>query len=164
MRPGPRLNSARVTNWIGSLDMHFGMMLSWHSWPYTGVLTSESSEKLVNWLAEHGYDKPKKDVEDIHVRARAREARMREYSNKLPEKTLAALEESRMGLTRRLKAFTETVSDKTRDGGGAGVSAALGTRGRLGPEGQSGESDYQQSAGRSKREGSGGGGGEGGDG
>lgn len=92
----PSFEFFREDELILTLGLHHGESLRWvGGWPSDGILTSKSAAFVVEWLAEHGVDGPKRTNERIEEERRADERKMARVIEGLPPALQTAFREAR---------------------------------------------------------------------
>lgn len=92
---------------LGTIGFHHGRSLRWPGgWPADGLLSEESAEGLVRWLADHGMPEPARERALAQKRRRAADLRMERY-----RKILGAEVLDRLARARSLKEATAIFSE-----------------------------------------------------
>jgi len=78
---------------LAMVGYHHGQSLRWAGgqWPADGLLTQPSQAFVVSWLASHGVQGPRREVEERQRRSDEESRRQQRYAELIPEQTLAAL-------------------------------------------------------------------------
>jgi len=78
---------------LAMVGYHHGQTLRWASgeWPTDALLTQSSQTFLVSWLAQHGVQGPRREVEEQQRQRDEETRRKQRYAALIPEQTIAAL-------------------------------------------------------------------------
>jgi hypothetical protein len=102
---------------VGIVGMHHGRSLRWPGeWPGDALLTAGSIEFLVEWLAKHGVEQPKKDFDEGRRRKAALSRRWDRVRAILPPVTWGQLEsaKSREDAEKALEEVDGTALDRAK--------------------------------------------------
>lgn len=79
---------------LATLGFHHGKSLRWPNgkWPGDGLLTQESGDHLIHWLADKGVEGPLKEIEATKLRKASRKAKLERATAGLPNSIKVALE------------------------------------------------------------------------
>ncbi len=110
---GPSFEFYRDKELIATLGFHHGRSLRWPDvWYGDGMLTNQSADYLVRWLAENGVTGPLEEREHARKQELATRRRNQQLQELLPAKVLAALREAK-SQEATFAAFEKGVEDPT---------------------------------------------------
>jgi hypothetical protein len=98
---------------VATLGFHHGRSVRWWDgvWPGDGMLLQSSAQFLIDWLATHGYDKPKKQYQEAMAEQKAAQRRWDRAKALMPQAVLTALEDAKSE-EEAAAAFTKNVPDE----------------------------------------------------
>lgn len=98
---------------LAMISFHHGQSIRWSGdcWPGDGVLESVSSGFLADWLAEHGYSRPKEQLQEARQRGLAAQRRSDRYNALLPKAVNEKLSAAE-SMEQATEAFTKNIPDE----------------------------------------------------